>query len=121
MGQVVRFQVEGRRFAADIGWAREAVLVGQVTPVPTAPPEVIGLTQVRGHVLALLDLPRMLGGRPASVRLGDIALRVQVGDTAALLCGATDLSVGDAPADASAIDLPDLLGRLRRHIEERPR
>jgi chemotaxis signal transduction protein len=117
----VCFEVEGRCFVAPVAWALEAVPVGTVTPLPTAPPEVIGVTQVRGQILPLLDLPRMLGGRPATVRLGDVALRVSVGDTDALLSGATALRAGEAPAGAVRIDLPELLGRLRGRIGERVR
>jgi len=117
----VCFEVEGKAFATPIHWVQEVVPVGQVTPVPTAPPEVLGVTQVRGHVLPILDLPRMLGGRPTVVRLGDAALFVRVGKTAALLCGASALAVGRVPDGAERIDLPRLLDRLQRRIEERPR
>jgi len=115
------FEVEGSCFVAPVAWAREVVPVGHVTPAPTAPPEVLGVTQVRGQILPLLDLPRMLGGRPATVRLGDVALLVGVGETAALLSGATALRVGDAPEGATRIDLPELLRRIRSRIEERQR
>ena len=121
MNDGILFEVEGQKFVADLVCAREVVPIGQVTPMPTAPPEVLGVTQVRGQVLPLLDLPRMLGGRPAAVRLGDVGLLVQVGDTAALLCGASVLAVGGAPEEASHIDLESLLRRIQRRIEERPR
>jgi chemotaxis signal transduction protein len=117
----VLFEVEGRRLAADLALAREAVPLGQVTPMPTAPPEVLGVTQVRGQVLPLLDLPRLLGGRAAAPRLGDVALLVRVGDTAALLCGATALSTGSASEADSRIDLVGLLRDVQRRVEERPR
>lgn len=121
MGALVCFEVEGNCFVAPVAWAREAVPVGHVTPLPTAPPEVLGVVQVRGQILPLLDLPRMLGGRPATVRLGDVALLVGIGQTRALLSGATALRVGDAPEGATRVDLPELFDRVRSHIEERQR
>jgi len=121
IGDGVLFEVEGRKFVAEMRCAREAVPVGQVTPIPTAPPEVLGVTQVRGQVVPLLDLPRMLGGRPTAVRMGDVGLLVQVGDTLALLCGASAIAVGGASEEASPIDLASLLSQIQHRIEERPR
>lgn len=115
------FEVEGKTFATRIDWVQEVVPVGQVTPMPTAPPEVLGVTQVRGQVMPILDLPRMLGGRATVVRLGDAALFVRIGETSALLCGAAALSVGKSAEGAERIDLPQLLDGLQRRTEERPR
>ncbi len=46
---------------------QEAVVAGAVTPVPLAPPAVVGLVNLRGRVLTVVDLARVLrleAGRP---------------------------------------------------------
>lgn len=48
--------VGGRRLAVAAPFVRELTTAGWVTPVPTAPPPVAGVTQLRGQILPVLDL-----------------------------------------------------------------
>lgn len=48
-------------FALPVEWAREVVVAPKVTPLATAPPVVIGLFNLRGQIVPLLDTATLLG------------------------------------------------------------
>jgi purine-binding chemotaxis protein CheW len=51
----------GRPFAVDVTDAREVVLVDATTPVPGAPAAVIGVMNLRGNVLPVVEARPLLG------------------------------------------------------------
>jgi purine-binding chemotaxis protein CheW len=68
----------GQPFAVDVLEAREVVLLDAITPVPGAPPALVGVMNLRGHVLPvvearpLLDLSvRATHDRPRALVLAD--------------------------------------------------
>lgn len=71
------FLRDGRRFALSTAIAREVLEARPFTPVPYAPPELLGAFNLRGEVIPLVNLDRFLAvaERPASR-----------GDTLLLLC-----------------------------------
>jgi len=48
-------------YALPVDWAREVVAAPSVTSLPTAPPMVIGLFNLRGQIVPLLDTAALLG------------------------------------------------------------
>ncbi len=54
--------VREERFALPLTAVRETFPLGAVTPLPGAPPAVIGAVNVHGEVLVLLDTALLLGG-----------------------------------------------------------
>jgi len=57
------FPVGEERYAIPLDRLRAAVPLRMVTPVPLAPPQVIGILRFQGQVLAALSLASLLGGR----------------------------------------------------------
>ena len=75
----------GRAFAVDVADAREVVVVDATTPVPGAPASVLGVMNLRGSVLPvvevrpLLELPvRPVAGRPRALVLADGSHRAAI-------------------------------------------
>jgi purine-binding chemotaxis protein CheW len=58
----------GRPFAVDVADTREVVVLDATTPVPGAPASVIGVTNLRGGVLPVVEARPLLG---LPVRAGD--------------------------------------------------
>ncbi len=58
---LVAVRMGGENFGLDLGWVREFSARPAVTPVPCAPPDVLGLVNLRGEVVTLLDLRGALG------------------------------------------------------------
>jgi purine-binding chemotaxis protein CheW len=66
------FSVAGTRFAVDVRSAREVVLFDDMTAVPRAPRSVVGVANLRGVVMPIVDVRGLLGlpeaTTPPSVR-----------------------------------------------------
>ncbi|MGH9869482.1 MAG: chemotaxis protein CheW [Candidatus Polarisedimenticolia bacterium] len=61
----VRFALDGQSFGLPLDQVREITAVQRVHPVPFAPPHILGLINLRGQVVTLLDVAAILG-RPFS-------------------------------------------------------
>lgn len=57
----VRLRVGGERYAVPIEHVLEVAELGDVAPVPGASAAVLGVRNLRGHVLPVLDLATLLG------------------------------------------------------------
>ena len=100
--------VSGERYALDVEDVLEITELEELTPVPGAPETVLGVCNVRGEILPLLSLARLLG-------LGDGAgaQRMLVTDNAGMhtaLAVDAVLDVGPAPALTEHPDSPLLDG-----------
>jgi len=51
----------GRQFAVDVADAREVVMLESTTPVPGAPAELLGVMNLRGSVLPVVEARPLLG------------------------------------------------------------
>jgi purine-binding chemotaxis protein CheW len=55
------FVLDGQRYAVTLSCVREVIRCGDVTPVPGAPAEVLGIVNLRGQIVAVLDGRNRLG------------------------------------------------------------
>jgi purine-binding chemotaxis protein CheW len=58
--EVVQFAVARQRLAVETAHVREVCRFQDLTPVPCTPPFVCGIVNVRGQILTVLDLRRLL-------------------------------------------------------------
>lgn len=63
----VCFELAGQRYGLPIGAVQEVVAEAQVEPVPGSAPQVLGVINLRGNVVTVLDLRRRFGLAPAPV------------------------------------------------------
>jgi purine-binding chemotaxis protein CheW len=59
--EVVRFELAGEHYALETRHVREVVRLTDLTPVPAAPPILVGVLNLRGEILAVFDLRRFFG------------------------------------------------------------
>ena len=57
----VRLTVAGEAYAVPVGSVLEVLPLGEVTAVPGARPELLGVLNLRGQILAIADLAPVLG------------------------------------------------------------
>lgn len=101
------FDVNGRSYAVDVALVREIVRTQEITPLPSAPELIDGVVELRGGLVPVLDLGRVLGGAASEVTNRS---RIVVLECDEMLIGliveaATDvLSVNPSMLD----DVPDL-------------
>ncbi|HEU0016360.1 MAG TPA: chemotaxis protein CheW [Longimicrobium sp.] len=103
-GQYLTFQLAGEEYAVELLQAREILRYEQVTRVPTAPPSIRGVLNLRGRVVPVVDLAVKLGlpdtpvtGRTCIV-IVDVALegeRTVMGVIAEAVSQVVDLDAGD--------------------------
>ncbi|NJO03807.1 MAG: purine-binding chemotaxis protein CheW [Bacteroidia bacterium] len=67
--QVVIFQLNGQRYALPIEQIREVVITPTIAELPLSPPYVVGVANVRGDILAIIDLAKKFRLREESARL----------------------------------------------------
>lgn len=60
----ISFRLGEEGFALPLDQVREITGAGRVIPVPTAPPAVRGVANLRGQVITLIDLARVMGRDP---------------------------------------------------------
>lgn len=58
------FQLDGQAYAAPLAQVSEVIRMGEVTPVPGAAPDLLGIRHLRGRVVPVLDGRRRLGLAP---------------------------------------------------------
>jgi purine-binding chemotaxis protein CheW len=60
------FELGGTRYALDVAQLREIARCPSLAPLPDAPALIEGIADLRGSVLPIVDLGRVLGREPAS-------------------------------------------------------
>ena len=79
-------KLAGRRFAVEVRYAREVVVFDEYTMVPLAPSHLLGVVNLRGSVMPLVDIRPFLGLEEVSATRETRALVVECdGDQAAIL------------------------------------
>jgi len=116
------FEVKGQAYALEVAHVREIVRMQELTPLPNAPALIEGVIDLRGAVIPVLDLSRVLGQGRADDGMN---ARIVVLDFDDLVLGvwvdaATDVLTIDA---ASLEDVPDLASQAGydavRHVVRR--
>jgi purine-binding chemotaxis protein CheW len=59
--QLVSFRLRDEEFGVDIGSVREITKVGDITHIPEAPAFIQGVTNLRGQIIAVIDLAKQFG------------------------------------------------------------
>lgn len=137
--RIVTFKVADRQFGVDVSTVREIKGWQPTTPLPNAPPHVLGVVNLRGTVIAVHDFRQRIGLGPSTVGVSSVVIIVDLGDQLAGILVDAVSDIVDVPAtqlrDApdtgsretqllglvvrgdSVIVLPDL-GAMVRHITE---
>jgi chemotaxis signal transduction protein len=94
--RLLYFELAGEHLAVDIRWLRGVLAIDDFTLVPCAPPQVLGLANLRGSAVPILDAGPPLG-LPAWSRRGRmLVLIVAAGDAAVGLAIEAVLGLADA-------------------------
>jgi len=100
------FEVGGRPIAIDVAQLREVVRFRAATPLPGAPTQIEGVIDLRGTLVPVVDLGRLLGGerlcpgprsRIAVAEIDGLAIGLAV-DAALEILSVEATALGDPPA-----------------------
>lgn len=122
MRNVLVFALGDEPHALELRWLREIFTLVALTPVPTAPPALLGVVNFKGAIVPVLDLRVLLAvAAPARpLQPGDALLLVDVdGTRVALAVDRIDAvtAVDDGVASPPLADPVALVAAARAHIE----
>lgn len=98
------FQLDGQAYAAPLAQVSEVIRMGEVTPVPGAAADLLGVRHLRGRVVPVLDGRRRLGLAPCDA--DDESVRVVMLTHAAHWIGLRVDAVGELLVPDAAIAPP---------------
>ncbi len=113
------FRAGGRVYACDLTAVREVAPLPRLTRVPGAPPDVIGLINLRGVIVTVIDAGALLHSRPIQ-RAGAMVLVVDHGPRGvglAVEC-VTDVRAVRADEQYLMLDVRDAVARLISPMEK---
>jgi purine-binding chemotaxis protein CheW len=107
-GVFVRVRAGGEHYALPVERVLEVGALGEVTPVPGAPPAVIGVRNLRGQIIPVVDLAELLGLDAATERSSVVVADVGGGRTGLAVESVED--VGELPPPSESTDAKHLTG-----------
>jgi purine-binding chemotaxis protein CheW len=110
MNAYVRFRVADEAYAVSVSHVLEVSDLGDVTPVPGARREVLGVRNLRGKILPVIDLAALLGTRRTAPP-GRLLVAESDGRQAGLAIDEVT-EVGELGDPAEDADSPLLLGTM---------
>jgi purine-binding chemotaxis protein CheW len=106
-GAWLGFSLKGQRYAVSLASVREVIRCGDITPVPGAPEDVLGIVNLRGQIVPVLDGRRRFGLDGELEQGAEDAQRVIVFDDAGSVVGMRIDVIGDMlEFDASDVAPP---------------
>jgi purine-binding chemotaxis protein CheW len=94
-GAWLGFSLKGQRYAVSLASVREVIRPGDITPVPGAPEDVLGIVNLRGQIVPVLDGRRRFGLDGALEEGAEDARRVIVFDDSGSVVGMRIDVIGD--------------------------
>ena len=94
-GAWLGFSLKGQRYALSLTSVREVIRPGDITPVPGAPDDVLGIVNLRGQIVPVLDGRRRFGLDGVASADEEDAQRVIVFDDGGTVVGMRIDVIGD--------------------------
>jgi len=114
--QYCAFRVDDLLLGIELGRVREVLRRGDPTPVPGASNDVLGLMNLRGEIVTVLDIRSRLGLPPATRSERSVYVVLDSGDESVSLV-ADEVHEVIAVDEAAFEEPPNALpARLRRHL-----
>lgn len=104
--RIVTFKVADRQFGIDVSAVREIKGWQPTTPLPNAPPHVLGVVNLRGTVIAVHDFRQRIGLGPSTVGVSSVVIIVDLGEQLAGILVDAVSDIVDVPA-TQLRDAPD--------------
>jgi len=106
----VRVRIAGEQYALPVDGVLEVAELGDVTPVPGAPPSVLGVRNLRGQLIAVVDLATLFGLEGDGLR--ERIVITEDGDRRAGLAVEAVLDVESVPQPIEAAESEYLRGAV---------
>jgi purine-binding chemotaxis protein CheW len=114
--EVVEFLLANERYGIESSYIREVYLMKELTPVPSTPAFVLGITSVRGRILSVIDVKKFFDLPERG--LGDLNRIIIIESNEMELCILADVVMGvrSIPLDEIQPSLPNLTGIRQEYL-----
>jgi len=107
---VLEFRLAQERYAVETRYVREVRPLKELTPLPCLPPFVLGIVNVRGHILPVLDLRKFFDLPDAGITDLHCTILVHGSDLEFGLLADVIVGVRSIPIESLQPSLPTLTG-----------
>jgi purine-binding chemotaxis protein CheW len=115
--EIVEFTLGHERYAFPSSLVREVFHLTEVTPLPSLPPFVLGVANVRGRILSVIDIRRLLDfGDTGLSNLNRAIILFGPGMELAMLADEV-VGVYASDADKWQTTLPTLIGKREQYLK----
>ena len=108
--EVLEFRLAQERYALENRWVQEVCPLKELTPLPCTPPFVLGIVNVRGRILPVLDLKKFFDLPEQGLTDLHRIILVRGNDLELGLLADVIVGVRSIPADSLQPSLPTLTG-----------
>jgi len=108
--EVLEFHLARERYALENRWVQEVCPLKELTPLPCTPPFVLGIVNVRGRILPVLDVKRFFDLPEQSLTDLHRIILVRGNDLELGLLADVIVGVRSIPVDSLQPSLPTLTG-----------
>ena len=115
--EVVAFQLGQEKYGVELRYVREVCPMNELTPLPGTPAFVLGILNVRGQVLSVLDIRKLFDLPQRGVGDLDRIIVLHHGGMELGILGDTILGVIQVPTDELQPGLPTLTGLRGEYLK----
>ena len=115
--EVLEFRLAQERYAVETRYVREVYPLKDLTPLPCTPPFVLGIVNVRGRILPVLDLKKFFDLPEQGVTDLHRIILIEGNELALGLLADVIVGVGSIPADSVQPSLPTLTGIRSEYLK----
>jgi purine-binding chemotaxis protein CheW len=115
--EVLEFGLAHERYAIEAVFVREVHPLEDLTPLPGTPPFVAGIVNVRGRIVAVIDIRKFFDLPQAGITDAHQIVLIQTPEMELGILADTVDSVRAIPLDAIQSSLPTLTGRREEYLK----
>src|SRR5258707_14452178 len=108
--EVLEFRLASERYAVESRLVQEVHPLRDLTPLPCTPPFVLGIVNVRGRILPVLDLKKFFDLPESGITDIHVVVIVHAGDVELGILADAVAGVGTVALDSLEASLPTLTG-----------
>jgi purine-binding chemotaxis protein CheW len=115
--ELIEFTLAGERYAFESPWVREVTPLENLTPLPCTPPFVLGIVNLRGEILSVVDLRRFFDLPEKALTDRDRILVLESGPMRFGILADAVLGIRSIPLAAMQSSLPTLTGIREKYLK----
>lgn len=115
--EIVEFMLAHERYGIESSYVREVYPIKDITPLPGVPSFVLGLINMRGHILSVIDLKKFFGLPEKGITDLNKAIILHTQDMEFCVLADSILSIRSISAGALQPSLPTLTGIRENYLK----